>query len=93
MNICFIMGKIINDINFKFILNGKNDSIVNFKIQLLNNSVINIIAFNNQADYCYRNLKINDTISVQGMLNSKMEVIAEKIIKWRVDAKDGKRKK
>ena len=52
MNICFIMGKLIEDINFRFILNGKNDSIVNFKIELLNNSVINIIAYNHQADYC-----------------------------------------
>ena len=83
MNICFIMGKLIEDINFRFILNGKNDSIVNFKIELLNNSVINIIAYNHQADYCYRNLKINDTISVQGKLNSRLGVIAEKIIIWK----------
>ena len=52
MNICFVMGNIISDINFEFILNGKNDSIVFFKISLLNNSISNIIAFNEKADYC-----------------------------------------
>ena len=92
MNICFVMGNIISDINFEFILNGKNDSIVFFKISLLNNSIINIIAFNEKADYCYRNLKKGDNIFVEGELNSNEDVIVKRIYGKGWD-KDGKREK
>ena len=83
MNICFVLGNIIEKINFKFVLNGKNDSISNFKVKLLNDSVISIIAYNEIADYCYRELKINDVIFIQGKLNLKLEIVAEKIIIWK----------
>ena len=42
MNLVFILGKIISDIEFKFIINSKNKSIAIFKIQLLNNSEITV---------------------------------------------------
>ena len=44
MNICFVLGNIIEEINFKFVLNGKNDSISYYKVKLLNDAVISIIA-------------------------------------------------
>ena len=41
MNICFFIGKIISNINFKFIVNNKKyNSIVIFQIELYNKSVI-----------------------------------------------------
>ena len=42
MNICFVIGKIISEIEFKFIINSKNVSISYFKIELFNKSIINI---------------------------------------------------
>ena len=33
MNLCILLGKIISDIEFKFIINSKNKSIVEFKIE------------------------------------------------------------
>ena len=92
MNICFFIGIICTDVEFKFVLNGKNDSIVRFKIKLSNDSVINVIAYNQLADYCYRKLKINDAIFLEGWLNFRQEIIAEKIMIWRDEEKDERRK-
>lgn len=93
MNICFVIGKVVDEIEFKFVLNGRNDAIANFNIKLLNNSIINIIAYNKLADYCYRKLKINDIIFVEGRLNLKLDMVAEKIIRWKDDVRDERRKK
>ena len=75
MNLCFIIGKIINEIDFKFIIGSKNYSIAIFKVRLRNNSIITVKAFNEVADKCYQQLMKNDTIAIQGNLNSKMEII------------------
>ena len=87
MNICIVIGQIIENIDFKFILNGKKDSIVSFKIKLLNNSVINVIAYNEVADYCYRKLNLNEIILIEGSLNYKLEIEAKQIIIWKEEKK------
>ena len=79
MNICFIIGKIIEEIEFKFMLNGKNDSISRFKIELLNNTIIEIIAYNKTADYCYSKLKKVNMILIEGTLDTKLKIIAKNI--------------
>ena len=76
MNICFFIGKIISDIDFKFIVNDKNNtSIAIFKLKVDENCILTIKGYNELADLCYRNLSINNYIALQGELNSKMEVI------------------
>lgn len=80
MNIVFIVGKIISNIEFNFIINSNNISIATFEIELLNKSVVQIKAYNELADYCYRKLKNKDIIFIEGYLNSNMEIII-KIIK------------
>lgn len=74
MNICFLIGKIISEIEFKFILNSKNISIAIFEIELKNKSIVKIKAYNDLADYCYRELIKSDYISIVGYLCSKGEV-------------------
>lgn len=82
MNICFLYGKIISDIDFKFIMNNKNKiSISVYKIQLNNKSIVTVKGYNEIADYCYRNLKIGDNIYIQGRLNNMMEIEADFIEK------------
>ena len=81
MNLVFILGKIISDIEFKFIISNKNKSIAIFKIQLLNNSEITLKAYNEQADYCSSRLNKNDTVYIEGYLNSKMQIIVNDIEK------------
>ena len=76
MNICFLVGKIISDINYKFILNDKkNTAIAIFKLKVNENCILTVKGYNNLADLCYRNLSINNYIILQGELNSKMELI------------------
>ena len=82
MNICFLYGKIISDVDFKFIMNNKNKiSISVYKIQLNNKSIVTVKGYNEIADYCYRNLKIGDNIYIQGRLNNMMEIEADFIEK------------
>ena len=81
MNICFFIGKIISNINFKFIVNNKKyNSIVIFQIELYNKSVITLKGYNEIADFCYRNLEKNNIIIAVTFLNSKLEGIVEKIV-------------
>ena len=77
-------------VEYKFILNSENSSLAKVKIELENNSVINVIAYNQTADYCYRNLNINDLVFVHGRVHTGLEILAEKIIKLEGGVKYGK---
>ena len=71
MNICILSGKIISKIEFKFIINSKNKSIVYFNLELSNKSIVKIEAYNEIADLCYKELKENDKILIYGKLDEK----------------------
>ena len=75
MNECFVLGKIISLVDFKFIINGKNIAIAQFKVKLRNNSIIKVKAYNEIADYCYRELKINRSVFIYGYINTNKEII------------------
>ena len=76
MNICFLIGEIISNIDFKFVMNDKNNiSISIFKLKVNDGSTITLKAYNELADLCYRNLSINNYIVLQWRLNSNMEII------------------
>ena len=80
MNICFLMGRIISDIDFNFIINDKKyNSIAIFKLRVSKNCVLIIKAYNEIADWCYKNLIMNDCISLYGEINSEMEIILQDI--------------
>ena len=79
MNICFVFGKIISEINFEFIINNKNISIAYFYLELKSNTIIKIIGYDGCADFCFRKLKINDLIFIEGFLNNKYEIIINNI--------------
>ncbi len=72
MNECFLLIKRISDINFKFVINCKEKSKVVFKAKLLNNSEIEMFAYDNIADYIYqKNLEI---FFLRGKLRENMQV-------------------
>lgn len=75
MNNVFIQGKIISDIEFNFIINSSNISITTFEVELLNKSIVKVKAYNERADYCYKSLKKENIIFIEGYLNSSMEII------------------
>ena len=68
MNEVFFIGKIITDIDFKFIVNSKNISIVLFEIELLDKQIVKIKAYNEMADYCYRWFIKNDLVFLNGKI-------------------------
>ncbi len=75
MNLCMLIGKIISDVEFEFIVNSKDISIAQFDIKLKNNSIVKVKAYNEIADWCYRELTKSDVISILGKINSNMEVV------------------
>ncbi len=80
MNKCFFIGKIISDIDFKFIVDSKKYySISIFKIELNNKSIITVKGYNEVADFCYKSLTKNDFMALYGKLDSKMEISLQNI--------------
>lgn len=84
MNQVFILGKIISDIEFKFIIKNKNKAIAIFKVKLLDDTIVTVEAYNEKADYCYSKLNKNDVIYIQGYINSKIQIIVKDIEKQEI---------
>ena len=80
MNLCFIIGKIINNINFDFCINGENISIAYFNILINKDNVIKLIGYNEIADYCYSNLKVGEQIFIKGKIRNDY-ILIEEIVK------------
>ena len=82
MNICFVIGKIISNIQFDFIIDGKsigkNISITRFEVELLDKekTKINVTAYGKIAEECFQKLVKSDIVSIYGSLNSngKLEI-------------------
>ena len=80
MNICFFQGKIVSEINFKFVmkneenLSSKHISICYFDILVGNEYIITAKAYNDMADFCYSKLETGDFINICGKLGQKYEV-------------------
>ena len=82
MNICFFIGKVISDIEFKFIVDNKSYyAIAIFQIELNNNSVITVKGLNEIADYCYRNLNKNEYCIIEGIIVSNFNILLQNITK------------
>ena len=71
MNNCFIAGKIITEIEFKFAIKNKFYSIAEFKIELDNKSIIKIKAYDENAEYCYQKLEKEMYINIYGKIDNK----------------------
>ena len=68
MNKVFLIGKIITEIEFKFIINSKNISITKFEIETLDKQTIPIKAYNEMEDYMYSKFNKNDWINIEGKI-------------------------
>ena len=81
MNFCCVLGKIITDINFNFMIEKKRYSIISFYMQLKNKSIIFVEAYNEIADLCYQYLKKGDNICINGYLDNKniLKIVIEEI--------------
>lgn len=75
MNICFLTGEIIQEIEFNFLYNSQNISVAKTEIKLQNKTVISIYAYNELADELYAYRSIGDTIFIEGVLINKNETL------------------
>ena len=79
MNICILLGEIVSEIEFQFIINSKNKSIVYFDLELSNRSIIKVIAYNETADYLYSKISKGDTICIYGQIESNGNISIKNI--------------
>ena len=84
MNLCFLMGKIISEIEFDFVIKeksiGKHVSVVNFWLDVFGEK-INIIGYNNIADFCYQKLAVEENVLIKGIAsNGRVEIEGIEII-------------
>ncbi|MFR2206729.1 MAG: hypothetical protein ACLS59_04205, partial [Clostridia bacterium] len=68
----FLIGKIISDIEFKFIINSKNKAIACFEIKTADKQIVRIQAYNQLADFAYSKLNINDKVFINGYIENNV---------------------
>ena len=78
MNLCILLGKVISEVEFKFIINSKNKSIAYFDLELLNKSIVKVKGYNDKADYIYRKLKKGQNVIIEGKIREGRNVEYEK---------------
>ena len=83
MNECFLLGTIINKVDFRFAIGGKHDSIIEFKLQLENGDIIVAKAYDKIADYCYQNITKNKLVMIRGKLESDFKIDMSEIYFFR----------
>ena len=74
MNRVYITVEIL-EIKYKFLPKDKKKAIRKIKRILNNNSEIEILAYDKMADKCYRKLKKNKIVVIEGVLNTEMKII------------------
>ena len=81
MNKCFLLGYLINDVEFSFTLKKNPISVAKFDLKLSNNSTVKVYSFDANADFCYSRLKKGNSVIIEGKINTKHNIIAENIYK------------
>ena len=83
MNICFVIGKIISEIKFDFIIENNTISkdivTTRFEILLENGSIIKVKSYGKIAEECFQKYVKSDIVSIYGMLNSNGELEIQEI--------------
>ena len=83
MNICFVIGKIISEIKFDFIIENNTISkdivTTRFEILLENGSIIKVKSYGKIAEECFQKYVKSDIVSIYGILNSNGELEIQEI--------------
>ena len=79
MNLCILLGKVISEVEFKFIINNKNKSIAYFNLELLDKSIVQVKGYNDKADYIYRKLKKGQNVIVEGKIRGDGNIESKQI--------------
>jgi len=78
INLCFLSGKIKNEIDLKFIYNQKtkslskkHTSIVLIDLEIEREQIIKLYAYDEIADWIYQNIQKGDSIYIQGNIEER----------------------
>lgn len=71
MNEVFLIGKVISNVTFNFIINSKHISIARFNIKSKNGQIISVIAYDNLADFVYSKVDLNNLVFIYGYLSQE----------------------
>jgi len=70
MNNCFLCGEIKSQIEFGFLYNSNEHiSVARFKMLSNRDSIVEIKAYDEQADKVYKNYKQGDVVCLMGVLH------------------------
>ena len=72
MNEVFLIGKIISDIEFKFIINSTNKAIACFEIKTADKQIVRVQAYNKLADFAYSKLNKNNKVFINGYIETNV---------------------
>lgn len=76
MNEVFLIGRIITEIEFKFIIHSKNISIAKFELETLSDEqIIKIEAYNEMADFVYSKLNKDDIVCINGYISDNYIIV------------------
>ena len=75
MNICFIIGKIISQIEYKFIIKSKNKAVVQLWVETDDDNKIYVIGYDEIADKIYRGFEKGNFIMFGGRVEEKKIII------------------
>lgn len=78
MNEVFLIGKVIKEIEYRFMLEKGKNAKAEIKLELLDKTQLKVIAYNEEADYTIQNIRENDIVLIYGMIK-ETEVIIKNI--------------
>lgn len=81
MNECFLFVERVSNIDFRFIINRKEKSMVKIKAKLLNNSEIELFVYDDLADYIYK--EHLESFFVRGSIRENMQIEIREIYKFK----------
>lgn len=82
MNEVFLMGKVIKEIEYRFMLEKGKNAKAEIKLELLDKTQLKVIAYNEEADYTMQHIRKNDDIFIYGIIK-ETEVVIKKYILFR----------
>lgn len=80
MNEVFLIGKVIEDIEYKFMIKKQKNAKAKIELKLIDETKVEVVEYNEQADYTLQNIKIRNNVFVYGKLQNN-EIVINKIIK------------
>ncbi len=84
MNEVFLIGRIVTEIEFEFMINSRHISIAMFEIELSNKSIIRVKAYDDIADYAYSKLKRSDIVFINGKIGTEGTIHIKYICYWKM---------